>query len=42
MFDEIIQKKILVLHPKPKNLSLPPKIRSSNLEGKQYLHEGTM
>jgi hypothetical protein len=42
MFDEIMKKKILVLHPKPKNLSLPPKIRSSNLEGKQYLHEDIM
>ncbi len=42
MFDEIMKKIILALHPKPKNLSLPPKIRSSNLEGKQYLHEDIM
>ncbi len=27
---------------KPKNLSLPQKITSSNLEGKQYPHEGCL
>jgi hypothetical protein len=34
MFDKIIKKNYFSLAPKPKNLSLPPKIRSSNLKKK--------
>jgi hypothetical protein len=39
MLDEIIKKMILVLHS---NQKLPRKIRNSNLEGKQYPHEGIL
>jgi hypothetical protein len=39
MLDEIIKTMILVLHS---NQKLPPKIRNSNLEGKQYPCEGIM
>jgi len=39
MLDEIIKKMILVLHS---NQKLPQKFRNSNLEGKQYLHEGIL
>jgi hypothetical protein len=41
MFDEII-KKLILIALKLKNLSLPQKITSSNLKGKQYLHEGIL
>jgi hypothetical protein len=34
MLDEIIKKMILVLFSNKKKLSLPPKIKSSNLKGK--------
>ncbi len=34
VFDEIIFKMIIVLHANQKTFSLPPKIRSSNLERK--------
>ncbi len=37
MFDEIIKKLIIILHSNQKNLFLPQKITSSNLEGKQSL-----
>jgi hypothetical protein len=42
MLDEIIKKINSSLAFKPKNLSLPPKIRNSNLERKQYPHEGIL
>jgi hypothetical protein len=40
--DEIIKKNDYNLAFKPKNLSLPPKIGNSKLEGKQYPHEGIL
>ncbi len=41
MLDKIIKEIILVLHSN-KNLSLLQKINSSNLEGKQFPHEGIL
>jgi hypothetical protein len=38
MLDEII-KKIILVCIQTKNLSLPPKIKNSNLERKQHPHE---
>ncbi len=37
-----LSKNDYILALKSKNLFLPPKIRSSNLEGKQYSHEGIL
>jgi hypothetical protein len=42
MFDEIIKKVILISYSNQKPFFIPPKIRSLNLERKQYLHEGTL
>jgi hypothetical protein len=42
MFDEIIFLNDYSLTLKQKNLSLPPKIKSSNLERKQYPYEGIL
>jgi hypothetical protein len=42
MLDEIITKKKNHEFKQKKNLSLPPKNKSSNLEGKQYPYEGIL
>jgi len=42
MFDEIIKTLILILHSNQKTSLYPQKITSSNLEGKQYPHEGCL
>jgi hypothetical protein len=40
MLNEIFKKMIPILFSKQKNLSLPLKLKSSNLKGKQYPGEG--
>jgi hypothetical protein len=42
MFDEIMFLNDYSFVFKQKNLSLPPKIKSSNLERKQYPYEGIL
>jgi hypothetical protein len=42
MFDEIMKKMILILHSNQNTFIYSKKKRSSNLEEKQYPHEGVL